>query len=866
MAIDIEELILAPFREVVERGKEAVANADAAAADHDDENSTVKRLDKAGKAVVREGERALKRLQPIWDQQVAKHGDTFRAAMARNDEIEDKRRKLEDFLYDFEDYIELDTFDEDKFTQLQALTKSFALHVLDVMKRLRPDGELVGAPAKVVSVFPPLPPLPPAALLQGAGKSPARSPILNHMPKPPSRGRDPHPQGTEPPPRPQRVPSAVSTASSDGRRRRLTPQGLLRRDTTVSHASSHYSVDTLPPYSSEDMPVVPQVSPHPVQERAIPPQTVDAHHHHVPPAADRRLPSAQRPLPRRGSTPDTLVSHSNQTRHTNEPASQDNEPLEIPVFPISRITAWVSDQATAPTSPRFSARPLTIRESVIPEDRAVTSTPSSPAPASLSNHFDHHHPSHPSRVQGGSRPPSSLETAPPAVPPLTLPPAAAELDSGLIVNEDWKTVVSDGANSGSRALVSVSSREPDCSIGPKSSLYQMKGFCEGAQAFKQGGHLQGVKKVQGYVAGATTYTGKCITCGYAHQYDELAMDIEGDPKANFSSSFIRFRVRFLYKSHLTTSRAPEGYYGCLFCAHTGSVVTEGDATVFATSDALFRHLARHPQPLPAVPDVTVLYGRDFAPDSADAAKLNDFDVHFLEPPVLPPTAGMGLVLEKLPVAVGSRMHLQRHGEKKLTRPEGVSEKGMLQFFVGACIIGVEFPAQWGGKWARGWHDGMLGVFPVKSVELERPRRGETPPLGGMGRRESISTGAGGGGGVVTASVVARWKWEPHDAAEKGWLVFDKGDTITNVAWVERESWCWSGTNKKGQLGVFPRSHVRWDKVKEEVVPLVGSPVARPTTTKGTTAKRGFFGRSKAPVPASSASSMSGASSVVEIVL
>lgn len=420
------------------------------------------------------------------------------------DEIEDKRRKLEDFLYDFEDYIEMDTFDEDKFTQLQALTKSFALHVLDVMKRLKPDGDLVGAPTKVVSVFPPLPPLPPAALLHGAGKSPARSPILNHMPKPPSRGRDPHPQGTDPPTRPQRVPSAVSNASSDGRRRRLTPQGLLRRDTTISHASSHYSIDTLPPYSSEEIPAVPPMAPHAAQERSAAPQPVDTHPR-PPSAADRRPPSAQRPPPRRGSTPDILVSHSNPARLSNEPTHSDNEPLEIPVFPISRTTAWVSDQATAPTSPRFSARPLTIRESVIPEDRAVTSTPNSPSPAPAPNHFDPHHshpshPLHPSRAPGGSRPPSSLDTAPPPVPPLSLPPAAAELESGLIVNEDWKTVVSDGANSGSRALGSVSSRDPDCSIGPKSSLYQMKGFCEGAKAFQQGGHLQGVKKVQGYVA------------------------------------------------------------------------------------------------------------------------------------------------------------------------------------------------------------------------------------------------------------------------------------------------------------------------------------------------------------------------------
>jgi len=41
---------------------------------------------KAGKAVVREGERALKRLQPLWDDQVEKYGDRFKAAMGKNSE------------------------------------------------------------------------------------------------------------------------------------------------------------------------------------------------------------------------------------------------------------------------------------------------------------------------------------------------------------------------------------------------------------------------------------------------------------------------------------------------------------------------------------------------------------------------------------------------------------------------------------------------------------------------------------------------------------------------------------------------------------------------------------------------------------
>ena len=314
-------------------------------------------------------------------------------------------------------------------------------------------------------------------------------------------------------------------------------------------------------------------------------------------------------------------------------------------------------------------------------------------------------------------------------------------------------------------------------------------------------------------------------------------------------------MRFLYKSHLpkTSERMPEGYYGCLFCAQTGSVVREGDATVFATSDELFRHLARHPQPLPEVPDVTVLYGKDFGPD--DTARLNDFDVHFIEPPITGPEAGSvppTADLARLPVATATKMHVQRYGEKKLSRPAGLgADKNLLEFFAGACIIGVEFPTGWDGKWATGWHDGRWGAFPAKSVELEQPRRSAMPPL---------MTHATGGAAV---SVVARWKWEPK-TADKGWLVFDKGDTITNVGWIFNEHWCWSGTNRKGQLGIFPRSHVRWDKVKEEAVPPIGSPVARPATSKATT-KRGFFGRTKT-VASSGSSTMSGTSSVIEIVI
>lgn len=400
-------------------------------------------------------------------------------------EIEERRRTLDGLVYDFEDYIEIDTFDEDRFTELQAAVKSLALHVLDIIKKLNLDGVPVNPPPTTVSVFPPLPPLPPlppSVFRQGAAKSPSRSPTLNHMSKPPSRSRDAVPQGTEHSSRPQRESGtlgSVTTSSMDGRRRRPTPQGVLRRDTTTSHASSHYSVDTLPPYSSEEARPVGAQQAHPTD------RTPGAHMH-------RSAPPAR-------STPDVLGPQNSHMRTENDPFSPAaTEPLEIPVFPISRTTKWVTEQAAVPASPRLS-RPLTIRESMIPEDRAVTTnSPTLSTATPRLNHIDR--PRSPVQPPDGLIPSPTLGAGPPSIPPLSLPSAAAEIESGLMVSEDWKTVVSDGANSGSRALLSVSSREPECSIGPKSSLYQMNGFCRGAQAFKQGGHLQAVKRVQGYVA------------------------------------------------------------------------------------------------------------------------------------------------------------------------------------------------------------------------------------------------------------------------------------------------------------------------------------------------------------------------------
>lgn len=444
--------------------------------------------------------------------------------------------------------------------------------------------------------------------------------------------------------------------------------------------------------------------------------------------------------------------------------------------------------------------------------------------------------------------------------PLSLPAAAlepheppAELHRNFSVpilstrlsipREEWqaetRTIVSDhGSTSAGFSIYSGTShpstafpqpREPDTAIGPRSSLYALAGFCAGATQFKVSSHLEGVRKVAGHVAGISTATARCSSCSYGHAFTELELDVsEKSPRATFPRpDGVLFRIRLLYKSHLVSQRPSEAFYGCIFCAQLGNVVYEGDATVFRSADDLFRHLARHPQPLPDISGVTVLYGKDILMTDPS---VNDFDLWLGEERKPLPEVPFAIDLAKLPIATATKNHVQRYAEKKLARPEGKSADQLLQFFVGARIIGVEFPAAFGGKWCTGFHDGEWGYFPIKLVELEKPRPGrlDAPPMQFQG---------GGGGSNVTA--VTRFKWDASAAGTsgKGWLSFDKGERITNVGWPVlwegvgggREAWCWSGTNAKGRFGVFPRSHIDEATLRDDARPFTAARAPGPGT-------------------------------------
>jgi hypothetical protein len=69
----VDDLVLIPFREIVEKGRTAVENAGAA-----------QPMLKASNALVREGERALKRIEPLCKRHLDEFGGNFVHALKEN--------------------------------------------------------------------------------------------------------------------------------------------------------------------------------------------------------------------------------------------------------------------------------------------------------------------------------------------------------------------------------------------------------------------------------------------------------------------------------------------------------------------------------------------------------------------------------------------------------------------------------------------------------------------------------------------------------------------------------------------------------------------------------------------------------------
>ncbi|KAI1813391.1 hypothetical protein GGS20DRAFT_586560 [Poronia punctata] len=131
MAEEVERLVLAPFRDIVEKGKAAIENVESAG------DQAPEAMLKAAQNLVKEGERALKKIEPISTANYEEYGSNFVDAIKENDEISEFRSELVDLVWDFDDYIEVAEFDAGKFEELQKASRRAAPRILDIIKRMK---------------------------------------------------------------------------------------------------------------------------------------------------------------------------------------------------------------------------------------------------------------------------------------------------------------------------------------------------------------------------------------------------------------------------------------------------------------------------------------------------------------------------------------------------------------------------------------------------------------------------------------------------------------------------------------------------------------------------------------------------------
>ena len=153
----VDDLVLTPFKEIVDKATTAVENAG-------DESPEML---KSSQTLLKEGQRALKRIEPLCQKHFEEYGSNFTDALKENgkppcsrsiplipargpamrtmltisslrlDEIAQYRTELNDFLWEFDDYIEVDDFDPEQFTKLQKLSRKAAPRVYDIVMRMK---------------------------------------------------------------------------------------------------------------------------------------------------------------------------------------------------------------------------------------------------------------------------------------------------------------------------------------------------------------------------------------------------------------------------------------------------------------------------------------------------------------------------------------------------------------------------------------------------------------------------------------------------------------------------------------------------------------------------------------------------------
>ncbi|CAJ0544051.1 Ff.00g040580.m01.CDS01 [Fusarium sp. VM40] len=745
MATPSDHVLLRPFYDVVKWAKYALFQ------DKDDVGHSDKltSLNQSSQLLLREGERALRRLTPLLATPSRQLTDFLKDLTLHNEDVVCQVRSIGILLYDFEDFIEAQTFDKAKFDELQAATKELAITLVEEITRFTTRSALESLPAP--SQFPPLPPLPP---LPNTSDTTRSSSQLSMRPS-----------------------TNVSTSGSSYGRAQSRPsltRGSEQRDRSHSAARALRAAG----YSTSPSPISPNGLASPIS---------------LPFSSQSGIPEQEHETYR--YIPTHLRKESNPQVITNRLQGLDigaiTPPTSITLSPKSNgIQSPVNPGTRGSLGQNYHDLPPSVTPDSIPEQdwSAVIDERFASIPRTLSTAaYQNTDPSVAKYRDSESYMPDEYSTE-------HRPSSFVPQGSRLSVRSDgssapsFKAATESSSSSGKHSASGRSAHSAQATafdIGPGSSLSLLGGFCKGAQAFASRGPGQAIRKVGGGLDNASRpaeysqemlwgqmlststeayaeASAQCLHCEYKTPYSQLRQDMDQDPLASQQTRGIIHRSRFLYKSHMAVRSINSIFFGCLFCDRTKSTLQEDDATVFQSIDLLFRHISRHSHPLPHVPGVVVVYeNRD-----ANTRRRQDYDLSFPHSTMTTSPSALPAYdpdrIASLPSARATKDHIRRRNEKPQPRPDSVSE--VLQFLAGAKIVGVEFPEKWGGKWCQGWHDRVFGTFPSNIITFELPQHVEIASLPRTPR-----TG------------VSRWKFEKQ--RQPGWLALRKGETIYNLACV-----------------------------------------------------------------------------------
>ncbi|KXJ95405.1 hypothetical protein Micbo1qcDRAFT_157326 [Microdochium bolleyi] len=875
MAEEVERLITAPFREIVEKGGIAVENSKDAADD------VGRAMARAAQGLIKEGDRALKKMEPLCESHLADYGANFVIAIKESDDISQFRYELENLLWDFDDYIETDSFEAGKFEELQAASRNAAPRILHILKKMRlsvpeppsrpvsdiasrsggtgsiaasenpPIGMIIGSPSPMTLESPvqaeaqaeihfgavagPDEGLHGYTATRARGTSGAPSTMASHFSAPPTEppaGPPPRPPSTNPwelgrPPI-AKPDGQIHVESMAPRRAPMSESPILHPVGSRGNLLDSFSTTRL-----DDAP-----SDHPAEGDE-----------------DQRLRAASQSIvaPSDASrSPDMLSQRwTNSTQDSHDPGSPlRHDSYQSHDLRVSRTMSAGTEHSYMQTQPsgwRMSFAPSEGGPSVgsptpgpnrasfgAPGSHTSTLSPTSPLQRGSSSEEQYEYrlrqhstdsvnssvldvldfPSSPTRTlhvgpRSSSLPSSGIQGYPPAaIPRASLPvepvlyedsyagsprgsytrPAthaststishAAGLEVARYASsvEEKIPVETDEYTSGLNRTTPL--RQFDCSIGPHSSFYRLKGFCKGADEMMKG--TAKFKKTKRPVGGfAMSIVGKCPECPFGLDWKTVEIDSKGDELGNYVASGVGYRIRALQKCHIASRSIDESFFACPFCIQLGKTMEESDSTVFMSQKDFFIHLSRHPRPLPLVSGLTVIEDEEIPPEAKD-----DFDLHFQRPTVQSVMTGIIPEIARLPTAIAIETKKSVFGQSR-NPPDRAP---VLQFAIGARIVGIEFPDKYNGRWGIGWHDGTRGAFEAEAVHLDTPAKHEVRMRGDS-----------------SLQAVAKWKW--NQKSDERWLKFDKGEVIKNISWVYDDHWCWSGQNSKGSAGIFPASHI-----------------------------------------------------------